>query len=524
MGSDPLLDKNIYYFDSSSFGSDRVLDLRRPKSNGLERGRNDVSQQWEYQAFGQQFGPVSTSELQELAATGLLTQDSDIRRVGERTWRRASSVDGLQFKGAAQNVAPHPRPLSDPDLSTRGGAADEWYCLVGVQESGPHPFDELQRMAESQQLTAEDQVRLGKSGKWRRVGSIGRLMAALPFQATPTRTIVAAVNPAPPAAEASVGIDRALAAEAVSAPRRTPEPVSPRPSASLRSRPRTPVEPIPVQADSVVAPSRSTPRRAPAAVRETSVDESEQIAHRVEECLASLNLPGQPRIGYQLEHSEVTVRGSLASEGERLLVLHRLRAVAGVARVVDQLTVNQVARPTPVAAMPQRSPARTASRSSGPGLFTRLQQAVSGEYRNHAIAAAISLVVCGAWFYPRGPVRPVAVHPVKGTVVIDGQPIANAAIVLHHVGNSKLPQNLHPRGMATSDGTFSLETFDRADGAPEGEFIATVSLLEENIVDGEKSYGLNLLPAVYSRPETSPLKLKITSATKELEPLKLTRQ
>ena len=91
--------------------------------------------------------------------------------------------------------------------------------------------------------------------------------------------------------------------------------------------------------------------------------------------------------------------------------------------------------------------------------------------------------------------------------MIDGEPLANAVVSLHHVGRgkSKFPASAS-HGKAMQDGTFALETFDPADGAPEGEFIATVFLVEEKIdADGDKSYGPNLLPPVYSKPETWPL-------------------
>ena len=107
---------------------------------------------------------------------------------------------------------------------------------------------------------------------------------------------------------------------------------------------------------------------------------------------------------------------------------------------------------------------------------------------------------------------------------MNGEPLANASIVLHRVGKSKLPINLHPRAKVSEDGTFSLETFDRADGAPNGEFIATVFLTKDEDVNGEILPGPNILPVVYSRPETSPLKIQITSSTTELKPLELTQK
>jgi hypothetical protein len=71
---------------------------------------------------------------------------------------------------------------SDSELGVRT-SADEWFCRLGDQDLGPLSFDELLKYAELEQLSADDEVKLGEHGKWRRVGSIGRLMAAMPYKA-----------------------------------------------------------------------------------------------------------------------------------------------------------------------------------------------------------------------------------------------------------------------------------------------------------------------------------------------------
>jgi hypothetical protein len=413
-------------------------------------------------------------------------------------------------------------------MTTRG--LDEWYYRIGVLELGPVTFDELLNLAKTQQVSANDEVRLGNSGKWRQVGSIGRLMAALPFQSLDSRQTVR------PAGKSSRATSQPSIRPGSTDPSSTGASSAANTTGRAKARRDTPVEPIGIRSESGVVQSRSSSgpvasvRSATSALKQEPEDEDEFLL-RVEECLDRLNIPGNPRIGYETMDRVVTVRGTLSSEGERLLVLRRVGAVPGVARVVDSLTVVQADRraPAPVTAATYRPVAskKFSRRSSGPGLIDRFKESLTGENRNHAVAIAVVTLVLGYWFFPRGPVRPVAVHPVKGRVIIDGEPLANAAIVLHRVDKqkSKLPANMFPRGKAEPDGTFALATFDRADGAPDGEFIATVFLVEEKLEpDGERSFGPNLLPAVYSRPESSPFKVTITSATKELEPLKLTRQ
>ena len=90
----------------------------------------------------------------------------------------------------------------------------------------------------------------------------------------------------------------------------------------------------------------------------------------------TLNIPGNPRIAYTMDFGVVTVRGSLASEGERLLVLRRVEALPGVVRVEDALTVTQVDRPVAPMMVAAHSPVRSkkpVARSDGPGLVGNAQ-------------------------------------------------------------------------------------------------------------------------------------------------------
>ena len=493
-----------------------------------------MSSPWMYRAFGQEFGPFSLSELKELVAKGMVTADSEIHSP-QSGWVEAAAVSelGLQAIAAPELLT---AVGSDPDVSTRG--ADDWFYKVCGLEQGPVAFESLLTLARTEQLGAEDSVKLGADGKWRRAGSIGRLVAVLPFQApipsqrqeatiraadalTPARSQVrAAVEIAAPVPVKS-GRTPAQVAIPGEVPKATAA-VTQAPAASVR---RTPAAEIPVPSVAAASSkSRSvTPASVPVVTAPAPVPQSDaQILRGIREALAARNLAGLNSIELDVRDGVVRAHGSLSSEGERLLAIRILEQADGVVRVQESLVVVQAARRVVATVRPTPVVTRR-SRSEGPGVVSQVLEAVQGEYRNHAIAALVATLVLGFWFYPRGPVRPVAVHPVQGKVILDGQPLANAAIVLHRVGDPKFPKNLHPRGKATEDGTFRLETFDPADGAPDGEFVATVFLTEEMEVDGEKQAGPNVLPTVYSRPETSPLKLKITSATKELQPLELTK-
>ena len=130
-----------------------------------------------------------------------------------------------------------------------------------------------------------------------------------------------------------------------------------------------------------------------------------------------------------------------------------------------------------------------------------------------------SVLLAGAvafWFWPSGPSRPVAVHPVKGKAVMAGTPMAGAHLVLYPGPDSKIPVGITSRGTVDDDGTFELTTFDHKDGAPSGEFVVTVVWSKPVIVDGETQSGPSLVSTVYSKPDSSPLRIKITADAKEL--------
>jgi hypothetical protein len=72
------------------------------------------------------------------------------------------------------------------------------------QDMGPIGFEEIIEFAEQGQLEANDEVRLGATGKWRRVGSIGRLVAVLPYHEpvtpAPVAKVTSPIEPEPVAA------------------------------------------------------------------------------------------------------------------------------------------------------------------------------------------------------------------------------------------------------------------------------------------------------------------------------------
>lgn len=165
-----------------------------------------MADQWYYRMFGQDFGPVSFNELKQLADLGSISPDDEVRQSSGANWTPASDVADLGLSAGQTKSA----PTAIAELPAPGGAAgaNDWYYMFHGVEMGPIGFEEIVEFAQQGQLEANDEVRLGASGKWRRVGSIGRLVAVLPYHEpiTPTpppavvapRPVVKAPTPVQP--------------------------------------------------------------------------------------------------------------------------------------------------------------------------------------------------------------------------------------------------------------------------------------------------------------------------------------
>lgn len=156
-----------------------------PKSTGKSSAEMDVidTQSWHYKLFGDEFGPVPFETLIELAKNQTLSPDDEVRAGARGNWRRADSVAQLasHFSTVATVSA---ASVSTPRRSNSGSADTQgWYYKLFGDEFGPVSFDELVELAKNHTLSVTDDVRFGESGAWRRAGSIGKLMAHLPFQA-----------------------------------------------------------------------------------------------------------------------------------------------------------------------------------------------------------------------------------------------------------------------------------------------------------------------------------------------------
>jgi hypothetical protein len=128
-------------------------------------------------------------------------------------------------------------------------------------------------------------------------------------------------------------------------------------------------------------------------------------------------------------------------------------------------------------------------------------------------AAAVLFLVCSACTDSRP-----AAYPVRGLVFVQGQPAANASVVLHPLGDDPRLQRLRPNGWVASDGSFTLTTYTPEDGAPAGDYAVAIVWPAGNPAapDPEDQVsGPDRLEGRYGDPATSELRASIRPGSNE---------
>lgn len=131
------------------------------------------------------------------------------------------------------------------------------------------------------------------------------------------------------------------------------------------------------------------------------------------------------------------------------------------------------------------------------------------------VAVVLGIAVTNI-FFAAGP--PCPVFPATGRVVVGQVVPAGAQVVLHPKG-VELPDNALPIATVRDDGSFVLTTFRTGDGAPEGDYVATVQWFR---VSEEGTAGRNVLPERYSFVDQSPLEVSIRPGVNQLPPFEVT--
>lgn len=97
-------------------------------------------------------------------------------------------------------------------------------------------------------------------------------------------------------------------------------------------------------------------------------------------------------------------------------------------------------------------------------------------------------------------------HPVRGTVFVNSKP-AEGALVVFHAADDADPAAPQPRGYVQADGSFTLSTHEKDDGAAAGEYIVTINWLDTAQRKGEDVP--DRLKGDYTSRQTSTLRRRV---------------
>jgi hypothetical protein len=126
-------------------------------------------------------------------------------------------------------------------------------------------------------------------------------------------------------------------------------------------------------------------------------------------------------------------------------------------------------------------------------------------------AVALTLPSCGSSRKP--------VYPVTGHLYLKHKPVAGATVIFHPV-KADPTEVAKPAGRVEDDGTFKLTTYDKGDGAPEGDYVVTVEWRAPKRTPLEQHPG-DRLRGRYSDPKTSTLRVRVDRQTADLQPIDL---
>jgi hypothetical protein len=143
-----------------------------------------------------------------------------------------------------------------------------------------------------------------------------------------------------------------------------------------------------------------------------------------------------------------------------------------------------------------------------------MQRLGIGRFAFAAIVLGIAGTALGVAVFTLSGGQSCVVHPATGIARAGQTPLVGAQIRLHPHGMT-LPDDAVPTATVQADGTFTLTTFTKGDGAPAGDYVATVQWFR---VAKDGSVGGNSLPKRYASPTTSPLTVTIREGANTLPP------
>ena len=131
------------------------------------------------------------------------------------------------------------------------------------------------------------------------------------------------------------------------------------------------------------------------------------------------------------------------------------------------------------------------------------------------VVGAVVLSGCGDGKLP--------LHPVAGSVLVDGKAAEGAMVIFCPVEGASSPELLRERpfGNTGPDGKFLVTTFLKDDGIPVGQYKVLVQWNAPGAAYDERSGNRDRLRGKYMNLQNTPLTAEITEETLELPPFDL---
>ncbi len=116
--------------------------------------------------------------------------------------------------------------------------------------------------------------------------------------------------------------------------------------------------------------------------------------------------------------------------------------------------------------------------------------------------------------------KEVPVYPVSGKVTHKGKPAVGAQVVFEPVNGSA--EGTRPNAIVKPDGTFTLTTRARDDGAPAGEYKVLV-VWRVSVGNPDDGRTQNVLPEKFNNPAQTPIRATVIEGPTELEAFELAK-
>lgn len=116
-----------------------------------------------------------------------------------------------------------------------------------------------------------------------------------------------------------------------------------------------------------------------------------------------------------------------------------------------------------------------------------------------ALAVLLAVAGCGGDNFQK-------VYPVKGKVLVDGQPCVDCMVTLHRTFDDNHPRKVLPYALTDENGDFQITSYVTNDGAPEGEYVATVEWRTRSGLLGNNYEGPDLLEGAHADKEKNKAK------------------